>query len=199
MRRTRPSSSSDLAFRRIRWCVFSVLFCPFVGNRVLNCAIQNMGQRFVQLQSTYTGNPDGTAVLHVSQLPPNPAILVPGPACKWNVSVCLGTEANVQNRYIRRRQWCSFHRCRAHGRLWTARNANDATTSISPVPYYHAFFRHCHGEARPQERSVPLDTSRFYLRLANNVDYFMDSDDDHLGVLFLVTYIFSSLSSSTDF
>jgi len=41
----------------------------------------NMGQRFVQLNSTYTGNStSGTAVLHVSQLPPNPAILVPGPA-----------------------------------------------------------------------------------------------------------------------
>jgi hypothetical protein len=41
----------------------------------------NFGQRFVQLNSTYTGNTtDGTAVLHVSQLPPNPAIIAPGPA-----------------------------------------------------------------------------------------------------------------------
>ncbi|KAG8896391.1 hypothetical protein FRB99_008918 [Tulasnella sp. 403] len=40
----------------------------------------NMGQRYVQLDSTYTGNQDGTATLHVQQLPPNPAILVPGPA-----------------------------------------------------------------------------------------------------------------------
>ncbi|KAF5385893.1 hypothetical protein D9615_002586 [Tricholomella constricta] len=40
----------------------------------------NMGQRFVQLESTYTGFRDNTAVLHVSQLPPNPAILAPGPA-----------------------------------------------------------------------------------------------------------------------
>ena len=39
-----------------------------------------MGQRMVQLDSSYTGNDDGSAVLHVSQLPPNPAILVPGPA-----------------------------------------------------------------------------------------------------------------------
>jgi hypothetical protein len=39
-----------------------------------------MGQRFVQLDSSYTGNSDGSAVLHVSQVPPNPAILVPGPA-----------------------------------------------------------------------------------------------------------------------
>lgn len=40
----------------------------------------NMGQRYVQLSSTYDVNPDGSATLHVSQLPPNPAILVPGPA-----------------------------------------------------------------------------------------------------------------------
>ncbi|TDL21722.1 glyoxal oxidase [Rickenella mellea] len=40
----------------------------------------NMGQRYVQLDSTYTGNQDGSAVLHVSQVPPNPAILAPGPA-----------------------------------------------------------------------------------------------------------------------
>jgi|ERR1700683_4482943 hypothetical protein len=39
-----------------------------------------MGQRMVQLDSSYTGNSDGSAVLHVSQIPPNPAILAPGPA-----------------------------------------------------------------------------------------------------------------------
>lgn len=40
-----------------------------------------MGQRFVQLTSTYTGSTsDNTGILHVQQLPPNPAILVPGPA-----------------------------------------------------------------------------------------------------------------------
>lgn len=39
-----------------------------------------MGQRYVQLENTYTGFSNSTAVLHVSQLPPNPAILAPGPA-----------------------------------------------------------------------------------------------------------------------
>ncbi|KIJ49410.1 copper radical oxidase [Sphaerobolus stellatus SS14] len=39
-----------------------------------------MGQRYVQLNTTYTGNQDGSGVLHVSQLPPNPAVLAPGPA-----------------------------------------------------------------------------------------------------------------------
>ncbi|KAG8795952.1 hypothetical protein FRC12_007765 [Ceratobasidium sp. 428] len=40
----------------------------------------NMGQRYIELQSTYTGNADNTGILHVSQLPPNPAIYPPGPA-----------------------------------------------------------------------------------------------------------------------
>ncbi|KAJ7497677.1 glyoxal oxidase [Mycena latifolia] len=41
----------------------------------------NMGQRFVQLDATYTAYAaNNTATLHVSQLPPNPAILAPGPA-----------------------------------------------------------------------------------------------------------------------
>lgn len=47
-----------------------------------------MGQRFVQLDSSYTGNTDGSGVIHVSQLPPNPAILVPGPACTSNIPLC---------------------------------------------------------------------------------------------------------------
>lgn len=40
----------------------------------------NMGQRHVELESAFTVNDDGSATLHVSQLPPNPAILAPGPA-----------------------------------------------------------------------------------------------------------------------
>ncbi|BGP18930.1 hypothetical protein JCM10213_005483 [Rhodosporidiobolus nylandii] len=39
----------------------------------------NMGQRYVQLNSTYDVSSDGTATLHVAQVPPNPAILPPGP------------------------------------------------------------------------------------------------------------------------
>ncbi|KAF8624940.1 hypothetical protein AX17_006966 [Amanita inopinata Kibby_2008] len=40
----------------------------------------NMGQRYVELESTYTGYHNDTAILHVSQVPPNPALLAPGPA-----------------------------------------------------------------------------------------------------------------------
>lgn len=40
----------------------------------------NFGQRHVQLDNTYTLNSDGSATLHVNQLPPNPSVLAPGPA-----------------------------------------------------------------------------------------------------------------------
>ena len=40
-----------------------------------------MGQRYLELNSTYTGILSSkTAVLHVSQMPPNAAIFAPGPA-----------------------------------------------------------------------------------------------------------------------
>ncbi len=47
---------------------------------MLTVSKQNMGQRYVELQTTYTGYENNTAILHVNQLPPNPAVLVPGPA-----------------------------------------------------------------------------------------------------------------------
>lgn len=40
----------------------------------------NMGQRAVLLDHSYTISSNGTAKLYVSQLPPNPAIMPPGPA-----------------------------------------------------------------------------------------------------------------------
>ncbi|KAL5507236.1 hypothetical protein ACEPAH_6692 [Sanghuangporus vaninii] len=40
----------------------------------------SMGQRMLQLENTYTGSNDGGAILHVSQMPPNPATFAPGPA-----------------------------------------------------------------------------------------------------------------------
>ncbi|BGP44159.1 hypothetical protein JCM10449v2_008223 [Rhodotorula kratochvilovae] len=39
-----------------------------------------MGQRFVGLDTSYTGYANGSATIHVSQLPPNPSLLAPGPA-----------------------------------------------------------------------------------------------------------------------
>jgi len=40
----------------------------------------NMGMRSLHLDMSYTGNADGSGVLHVSQMPPNPAVFAPGPA-----------------------------------------------------------------------------------------------------------------------
>ncbi|KAF5351680.1 hypothetical protein D9756_007693 [Leucocoprinus leucothites] len=40
----------------------------------------SMGQRYLELEHSYTGYDNNTATLHVRQLPPNPAILAPGPA-----------------------------------------------------------------------------------------------------------------------
>ncbi|KAF5361893.1 hypothetical protein D9756_002032 [Leucocoprinus leucothites] len=40
----------------------------------------NMGQRYVELESTYGATPDKNGFLRVSQMPPNPAIMAPGPA-----------------------------------------------------------------------------------------------------------------------
>ena len=39
-----------------------------------------MGQRYLQLLSSYTGYDNNTAVLHVNQMLPNPATFPPGPA-----------------------------------------------------------------------------------------------------------------------
>lgn len=46
----------------------------------------NMGQRFMQLNNTYTVNKNGSITLHVAQLPPNPNLFQPGPALLF---VCI--------------------------------------------------------------------------------------------------------------
>ncbi|KAF7366746.1 Glyoxal oxidase [Mycena sanguinolenta] len=40
----------------------------------------NFGQRYMQLRNTYTVNKDGSIVLHVAQMYPNPNLFQPGPA-----------------------------------------------------------------------------------------------------------------------
>ena len=40
----------------------------------------NMGQRLLQLNNTYTVNSDGSIILHVAPVPPNPNLFQPGPA-----------------------------------------------------------------------------------------------------------------------
>ncbi len=46
-----------------------------------------MGQRMLELQTSYTGNSDGSATLHVSQMPANPSMFQPGPAREY-LSIC---------------------------------------------------------------------------------------------------------------
>ena len=45
----------------------------------------NMGQRFLQLNNTYTVNSDGSYILHVAQVPPNSNLLTPGPCLMFVV------------------------------------------------------------------------------------------------------------------
>ncbi|KAF5340247.1 hypothetical protein D9611_007799 [Ephemerocybe angulata] len=52
----------------------------------------NMGQRFLQLNNTYTVNQDGSIVLHCSQMPPIPEIFQPGPA--WIYVTVKGIPSN---------------------------------------------------------------------------------------------------------
>ena len=52
-----------------------IVICPGFSTHAMN-----MGQRFLQLNSTYTAADANGATLHVSQVPPNAAILAPGPA-----------------------------------------------------------------------------------------------------------------------
>ncbi|KAJ7271932.1 glyoxal oxidase N-terminus-domain-containing protein [Mycena haematopus] len=52
----------------------------------------NMGQRYLQLQNTYTVNADGSLTLHTGQLPPNPNLFQPGPA--WVYVVVNGIPSN---------------------------------------------------------------------------------------------------------
>ncbi|KAJ7343332.1 DUF1929-domain-containing protein [Mycena albidolilacea] len=52
----------------------------------------NMGQRYLQLQNTYTVSSNGDLTLHVAQLPPNPNLFQPGPA--WLYVVVNGIPSN---------------------------------------------------------------------------------------------------------
>lgn len=62
-------------------CPFVVLECATSSSRSVPIHIsQPLKLTFFSPQSSYTGNSDGSATLHVAQLAPNPALLVPGPA-----------------------------------------------------------------------------------------------------------------------
>jgi hypothetical protein len=52
----------------------------------------NIGQRFLQLNNTYSVSSDGSIVLHTSQMPPTPEIFQPGPA--WVFVTINGIPSN---------------------------------------------------------------------------------------------------------
>ncbi|KAG8934881.1 hypothetical protein FRC02_009003 [Tulasnella sp. 418] len=54
----------------------------------------NFGQRYLQLENTYTLADDGSATLHVSQMPPNANLFAPGPA--WLYVVVNGVPSMGQ-------------------------------------------------------------------------------------------------------
>ncbi|KAJ2935255.1 hypothetical protein H1R20_g1839, partial [Candolleomyces eurysporus] len=68
-----PSSYSGSANDAAENTVVAVLRGGFTTHAM------NMGQRYLQLNNTYTVKSDGSIVLHVSQMPPVPEIFQPGP------------------------------------------------------------------------------------------------------------------------
>ncbi|SCV72721.1 BQ2448_4258 [Microbotryum intermedium] len=96
----------------------------------------NMGQRYVQLNSTFTANSDGSAVLHVSPVPPNAAILVPGP-CLIFVVVdgipSIGQWVTIGNGQLGAQTISPVQRLPAStggdGKAWNSGNGTSTSTS----------------------------------------------------------------------
>ena len=88
----------------------------------------------LQLGSTYTGNADGSATLHVNQMPPNAAAFPPGPARKFSVSH-LATRMRLTviiTSGLRRGQQRALRRCSGHDRQRQDRKAAYRRRRDSP-------------------------------------------------------------------
>ena len=92
----------------------------------------NMGARALELPHSYSVGEDGAVKLHVAQLPPNPALFVPGPAVlcvllSLSLSPSLGQPDVLLSpslcTQLRRRRWRPVDRARPHGRRRPARRA----------------------------------------------------------------------------
>jgi Domain of unknown function (DUF1929) len=95
----------------------------------------NMGQRFVQLNSTYTVNSDGSIILHVAQAPPNPNLLQPGPAFLYVVVhgiPSIGTSVIVGNGQIGQQPTSAASVLPANVQLSSASCGPSPNTSSSP-------------------------------------------------------------------
>ncbi|KAL0577539.1 hypothetical protein V5O48_004437 [Marasmius crinis-equi] len=92
----------------------------------------NMGQRYLQLNSTYTVNKDGSLTLHVSQMPPNANIFQPGPAWVYVVVNGIpsnGTYVTVGSGKIETQQLLSVSSLPASVRLDSASGSADSSTT----------------------------------------------------------------------
>jgi hypothetical protein len=94
----------------------------------------NMGQRYVQLNNTYTVNSDGSIVLHVAQAPPNPNLLQPGPAFLYvvvNGVPSVGTSVIVGNSQIGQQPTSSASVLPANVQLSSASGSADGSSTSS--------------------------------------------------------------------
>ncbi|KAF9261122.1 DUF1929-domain-containing protein [Marasmius fiardii PR-910] len=92
----------------------------------------NMGQRYLQLNNTYTVNKDGSLTLHVSQMPPNANIFQPGPAWVYvtvNGIPSNGTMVTVGSGKIETQPLGSVSALPASKRLDSASGSADASTT----------------------------------------------------------------------
>jgi hypothetical protein len=94
----------------------------------------NMGQRYLQLNNTYTVNSDGSITLHVSQVPPNPNLLTPGPVLFFvtvNGIPSNGTLVTVGSGNIEQQQTAAASALPASVRLDSASGTASGSTTGS--------------------------------------------------------------------
>ena len=94
----------------------------------------NMGQRYMQLNNTYTVNQDGSLTLHVAQAPPNANLFQPGPALLFVVVNGIpsnGTMVIVGNGEIGTQPTSPAAQLPANVRLDNAKGSGSNTSSGS--------------------------------------------------------------------
>jgi hypothetical protein len=92
----------------------------------------NMGQRFLQLNNTYTVNNDGSIVFHTAQMPPNSNIFQPGPAYVFvtvNGVPSNGTYVIVGNGQMGTQPTSAASSLPASVRLDSAKGSADGSTT----------------------------------------------------------------------
>lgn len=94
----------------------------------------NMGQRYLQLNNTYTVNSDGSITLHVAQAPPNPNLFQPGPGLFFvtvNGIPSNGTYITVGNGQIGTQPTAAVASLPPNVRLDTAKGSGAGSSTSS--------------------------------------------------------------------